>query len=154
MIVAWRVVKEKHAPDAFSGDGARLYGGRWNHAGTRVVYVGGSLALAALELFVHVDRAEAALRFAAIRVEIPSRLKIDTLARADLPAEWRSEPAPDATRRLGTEWVTRGAACVLRVPSVIVPVEDNYLLNPAHPDFARLKIAPPEPFGFDPRVWK
>ncbi|MBI4702564.1 MAG: RES domain-containing protein [Deltaproteobacteria bacterium] len=154
MITAWRIVKARHAADAFSGEGARLYGGRWNHRGTPVVYLGGSLALAALEYFVHLGAYAAGLRFVALRVEIPRGVRVREVALAALPRLWRAEPPPDETKDLGTRWIRAAATAVLRVPSVIVPAESNYLVNPAHPDFRKLAIGAPEPFAFDPRMWK
>jgi RES domain-containing protein len=154
VITAWRIVKARHAADAFSGEGARLFGGRWNHRGTRMVYLGGSQALAALELFIHLGPGGGGLRFVAIRVEIPRGMRIRALRPRSLPPNWREQPPPDETKDLGTRWAQGGATAVLRVPSVVVPAETNYLLNPAHPDFAKLVIGPPEPFALDARMWK
>ncbi|MBI5479216.1 MAG: RES family NAD+ phosphorylase [Deltaproteobacteria bacterium] len=154
MITAWRIVKARHVADAFSGEGARLYGGRWNHRGTPLVYLGGSQALAALELFVHLGPSGGGLRFVAIRVDVPRDVRIRALRPRDLPPSWREQPPSDETKDLGTKWARRGATVVLRVPSVIVPAESNYLLNPAHPDFAKLVIGAREPFALDPRMWK
>jgi RES domain-containing protein len=87
-----------------------------------------------------------------IAADIPSALRVTTVRVDDLPARWRSYPAPEELTALGTEWVTRGASVALRVPSVIVPTEHNYLLNPAHPDFQRIRIGPARRFGLDPRL--
>ena len=139
---------------AFDGEGARRYGGRWNERGTPLVYLGGSLSLAALETFVHLTAEDARLAFVAIRVDIPDGVAVLALEPEQLPDNWREEPPPDACKALGTAWVKAGATAVLRVPSVIVPSECNYLLNPRHRDARRLKIRPPQPFGFDDRMWK
>ena len=154
MIVAWRLVKQRHQATAFDGEGARRVGGRWNPTGTRVVYLSDSLALAALETFVHLGRAALQIAHVAFRTEIPDNVPITTIADAELPPGWRSEPPSDVTKQVGSDWVTRAQTVVLRVPSVIVPNESNLVLNPAHPDFARLQIFPAEPFHFDPRMWK
>ena len=143
---------QKRAAEAFSGEGAYLYGGRWNHPGTRVVYVSDSLALAALEQFVHLGRAAMRLRFVSFRVEIPESVAMDGLDRSSLPKNWRQEPPPDRTKDMGTAWARRGTATVLKVPSVFVPVEYNFVLNPAHPDFKTIVVRDPQPFGFDPRM--
>jgi RES domain-containing protein len=150
----WRLVKAKHEASAFDGEGARLFGGRWNERGTVVVYLGGTLSLAALETLVHLSAADAHLEFAAIEVVVPDAIRIAKLARRRLPANWRAEPPPAETKSIGSEWVRAAETLLLRVPSVIVPRESNYLLNPAHPDFARLRIGRSEPFGFDRRMWK
>jgi RES domain-containing protein len=148
------LVKEKYAKNAFDGEGARRFGGRWSHAGTAIVYVSERLSLAALELFVHLARAATHLRFVAIAVEIPDAVAVKKLDRSALPKDWRAEPPTDATKQIGTNWAKRMEAAVLDIPSVIIPGESNFILNPAHPEFRRLKIAPPAPFSFDPRMWK
>jgi RES domain-containing protein len=154
LTVAWRIVKKSRVGEAFSGEGARRYGGRWNHRGTAVVYASGSLSLAALELFVHIGPAYKGLDFASFKVDIPSRVTIDTLSETSLPKSWRQEPPPDSCKDLGTEWVKLGTAAVLRVPSVIVPKNHNYVLNVHHRDFKKLKITQQDNFAFDPRMWK
>ena len=153
MIRAWRLVKARHAKDAFSGEGARLYGGRWNEKGTAVVHAADSLALAALEQFVHLAPAHAAIAFVAFPVDIPEELT-EARDEASLPRVWRGEPPPAETQALGSEWAQRRETAALRVPSVLVPVEHNYLLNPAHVAFDRIRIGAPRPFSFDARMWK
>jgi RES domain-containing protein len=150
----FRLVKAKHAAGAFDGEGARRFGGRWNERGTAVVYLGGTLSLAALETFVHLSVADARLAFVAIEVVVPDGIRIAHFLPGDLPDDWRAEPPPTETKALGSGWARAAGTLLLRVPSVIVPREWNYLLNPAHPDFSRLRIRPPEPFGFDERMWK
>ncbi len=154
MTTAWRIVKKSRADEAFSGEGARRYGGRWNQRGTAVVYVSDSLSLAALELFVYIASAYKAMEFATFKVGIPSRVTIESPPETSLPKNWRREPPPDTCKDLGTEWVKRGAAGVFRVPSVVVPVEHNYVLNVSHGDFKKLKITRQADFAFDPRMWK
>jgi len=154
VIQAWRLVRERHVQDAFTGEGARLYGGRWNSRGAPVVYVGGSLALTALEQFVHLRSVESTILFFYMSVQIPDDVDVAEIELSLLPDDWREEPAPDSTKEVGDRWLMGGATVGLRVPSVIVPVEYNYLLNPRHRDFSRVKIGVPEPFSFDPRMWK
>lgn len=154
MIRAWRLAKTRHAAQAFSGAGGLSSGGRWHHRGERVVYAASSLALAALEVFVHLDRAQNDIRWVAIEVSIPETVPVTTLASRQLPRDWRREPPPAATMRIGSAWLRKAGTAVLRVPSAIVPAESNYILNPAHPEFHQLRIAPPTPFSFDSRMWK
>ena len=145
---AWRIVKAKHAATAFSGEGARLYGGRWNSAGVSVVYTSGTKALAALESLVHLNP-PVIFKYVALPVEFDESLveKMNTL-----PADWSGEPPPPSTRNIGDAWVKETRSAVLELPSVVIPSEANYLLNPAHPDFKRIAIGRPEPFSFDPRL--
>ena len=150
----WRIVKARHAASAFDGEGARRHGGRWNPRGTPVVYLGGTLSLAALETFVHLAPEDARLAFVAIEVVVPDKLRVENLAAGKLPDNWRAEPPPHTTQALGLDWFKRGETALLRVSSIIVPRECNYLLNPRHPGFAKLKIQPPAPFGLDSRMWK
>ena len=151
-LAAWRICKRRHAE--LDGEGARLYGGRWNRPGTRVVYTSGSLSLAALEHFVNLDTDLAPDDLVSVRVEIPAALGMETVRRRSLPADWRSYPAPLALQALGTEWAERRETAILAVPSAVVPEEWNYLLNPAHADFPQVAAGDPEPFSFDPRMWK
>ena len=151
---AWRLVKEKHAKSAFDGEGARRFGGRWNARDIPVVYLSASLSLAALEQFVHLSAEDTRIRFSAILVGIPDNLSTQELSVNELPKEWRAEPPPDACKTLGSAWAETNETALLKVPSVIVPHEFNYVLNPKHPDFTRLSIHKAEPFGFDSRMWK
>ena len=151
MIRSWRIVKAKFASNAFDGEGARLLGGRWNSPGKRVVYTSESAALAALEMLVHIGRMSILPAYVVIRCEFDEKLVID-LDRRKLPGHWRTFPAPPALPALGDAWLASGKSPVLRVPSAIVPGESNYLLNPAHPKFARITIGAPERFELDLRL--
>ena len=145
---AWRIVKEKHAATAFSGEGARLYGGRWNSPGTSVVYTSGSKALAALESLVHLNP-PVIFKYVAIPIDFDDAL-VEKVAA--LPADWTEAPPPPATKDIGDLWVREARSAVLELPSVIIPGEPNYLLNPAHPNFKKISLGKPEPFSFDPRL--
>lgn len=148
---AWRLVKKSQSTDAFSGDGARIAGGRWNEKGTSVVYASETLSLAAMELFVHTNRSDLRFPLVYFAIEIPDSVYVEEGA---LPLDWRDLPAPDSTKRIGTEWVKRNSSCILQVPSIIVSVEFNFILNPAHHDFKKLKIGKPTEFNFDKRMAK
>jgi len=150
----WRITSAPYAERAFDGEGARLYGGRWNHPGTAIVYAAHTLSLCALEYFVHLEPELAPKRLVAIPAEIPADVRMGSLEVQDLPADWRSYPAPDSLKDLGTAWARRGETVVLSVPSSIIPHERNYLINPAHPDFIRIRTLAAEPFAFDPRMWQ
>ena len=153
MISVWRITKKKHAKNAFTGDGAKLYGGRWNSPGKLVVYTAESRALALAEILVHLESAGVLSRYVVFQVEIDES-HIDHLDLSDLPKNWRTEPAPKRLRTLGDEWLDSGKSIVLRVPSAIVVGEFNYLLNPLHPDFSKLRIHGPEGFSIDKRLVK
>ncbi|MBI2361665.1 MAG: RES family NAD+ phosphorylase [Deltaproteobacteria bacterium] len=148
----WRICSKSH--QAFDGAGARRYGGRWNRPGTSVVYTSGSLSLAALEYFVHVDPDIAPDHLIAISADIPDSIEVESIEIANLPSDWRRYPAPEALQDIGTAWVKRGSTPVLAIPSALIPHERNYLINPAHRDFRRIRVNKPAPFHFDPRMWK
>lgn len=148
----FRLVKAKHAATAFSGEGARLVGGRWNLPGTPLVYTSETLSLAALETFVHLQPVDKRIRYAWFQVTIPANVSIDKLS--SLPKSWRDSPPSEATQSAGSRWAKQAGAAALRVPSILVPGEHNLLLNPLHPQFKRLKISKSQPFEFDGRLWK
>lgn len=147
---AWRIVREDHGSAAFDGEGAWRFGGRWNSRGTRMVYTSGTLSLAALETLVHLNPL-VAFKYVAIPVEFDEAL-LETFAASDLPADWNEEPPPPSTAEIGDRWVKESRSPVLELPSVIIPAEPNYLLNPAHSEFKRIRIGKPVRFSFDPRL--
>lgn len=152
-LTAWRLVQAKQAEGAFSGEGARRYGGRWNHAGTPMVYTAGSISLAALEVLAHLEAYQVLNTYVCIPVEFDEAL-YRTIDLSRVPDDWAADPAPSSTRDLGTDWIRSSGSAVLAVPSVLIPLERNYLINPLHPDFGKLRIGSPQPFRFDPRVIK
>ena len=154
MTPVWRILKKSQQGEAFTGEGARRYGGRWNQRGTAVVYAADSLALAALEYFVHLGPAMASVELVSFRAEIPPRVAIRSLPRETLPANWRTEPPPPVTRAMGSDWAGEGGTAVLKVPSALILTQHNFILNPNHPDFPRIRISKPRPFRFDSRMWK
>ncbi len=115
-----------------------------------MVYASESLALAVLEYLVHVDPANVPDDLVAIAAEIPDAVATRKVDLKDLPANWRTYPAPDGLAQIGTAWADAGASAVLVVPSAVIPTERNYLLCPRHPDFARIKIGAPRRFALDP----
>ncbi len=153
-MIVWRICKERSAATAFDGEGARRYPGRWNHKGVPVVYCAGSLALASLELFVHLDADDWPDRIVSISAEVPDDLLTETLEPKTLPRGWRGIPAPVALQDLGSDWAHSSRGVALVVPSAIIPNERNVLLNPKHADMTRVIAHPPEPFTFDPRLRK
>lgn len=149
---AWRIDHEKRATSSFSGFGAAAVGGRWNPAGLRVVYASQHLSAASLEKFIHLPKPiPAAMRFMKFAITF-NGVAIERPPISSLPANWRAEPVAVASQQFGENWYRRGATAVLAIPSAIIPEEENYLINPAHPDFKEIGIAAPEPFTFDPRL--
>ncbi|HEY0142631.1 MAG TPA: RES family NAD+ phosphorylase [Thermoanaerobaculia bacterium] len=151
LIASWRLTKARHAAAAFDGEGARRAGGRWNSPGYPVVYTSASASLAALEIVVHVPRSELLASYVVFACELPESL-ITRIALRDLPPKWQTSPVPPDAQAIGDEWLRSGRSAVLEVPSAVVESESNYLLNPAHRDFARIRIGPARPFLFDSRL--
>jgi len=150
MPVAWRLVKALHAPTAFGGEGAARTGGRWNSRGQHVVYASATQSLAVLEALVHLDF-PIVFSYVFFRIEFPQTL-VDHLPPITLPSDWQTNPPAGATKTVGDAWMRAARSAVLAVPSAVVPDETNYLLNPAHVDFKKIKIDRPVPFTLDPRL--
>lgn len=152
-ISAWRIVKARHAPTAFSGEGAYRHGGRWNSPGVAVIYAAGSISLAMLEMLVHLRRPDLLKSYVLYELRFDAAL-LTGVDLSKLPRSWRKSPPPPAIQAIGNAWVAAGASAVLRVPSRIVPNESNYLLNPAQADFAGIAIGRKQPLKFGPRFIK
>jgi RES domain-containing protein len=149
-VFVWRLTHRKHiAPD---GEGARRYGGRWNKPGTPVVYTSGTLSLAVLEFLVHVDSDLFPDSLVSVRATIPESVVIQTIHPSDLPGNWKDKIIPVAVQNLGTLWASAGTSAVLKIPSVVIEHEWNYILNPLHPDFKKVRWERAVPFSFDPRL--
>jgi RES domain-containing protein len=150
-VTAWRIAKRKFARAAFTGEGARLFGGRWNSSGSAVVYTAQSQSLAALEMLVHLESSDLLTNYILFEVRIDESL-ISPIELSQLPKNWRVDPPPARVRAIGDTWVADSTSAVLRVPSALVPGENNFLLNPRQKDFPKLRIGKPLPFRFDPRL--
>jgi RES domain-containing protein len=150
-VVGWRIVKEKHAKTAFSGEGARIFEGRWNSGGVRMVYCSEHLSLAALEILVHTQPVMIRDKFRVFRVAWDEAL-MTTIDLKKLPRGWNDQPPSLISKKIGDEWIHSSRSAVLAVPSVIIPHERTFLLNPKHRDFARIKINDSGTFVLDPRL--
>ena len=146
-------MKERHAGIAFDGEGARLFGGRWNSPGTRVAYASDSIALATLEVLAHLQSTAVLQSYVLATIDFPEEL-VEVLDPASLRRGWRRYPSPPENQAVGDRWLTEGRSLVLRVPSAIIPSAANFLINPQHPRFGRVIIRQPERFAFDPRLLK
>ncbi|MEP6685599.1 MAG: RES family NAD+ phosphorylase [Verrucomicrobiota bacterium] len=150
-VVGWRIVKEKHAKSAFSGEGARLFEGRWNSAGVRMVYCSEHLSLATLEILVHTRPVTIRDKFRAFRVTFDDALMTNVDLKK-LPKGWNAQPPSAVSKNVGGEWIKSARSAVLALPSVLVPLERTFLLNPQHRDFAKIKIKDAGSFVLDPRL--
>jgi RES domain-containing protein len=151
MTQAWRLVKWRFANTAFDGEGARLYGGRWNSPGTQIAYASESIALATLEVLVHLQVSTVLPAYALASIRFPDNL-VEMLDTSALPINWKQFPAPPEMQAIGDDWIKAARSAILCVPSAVVPSAYNFLLNPAHPNFTQVVVEPPEPYEFDPRL--
>lgn len=153
MIKLYRISTTEHIND-LSGTGARIYGGRWNHAGYPVVYSSGSRSLAALEFLVHVPMALAPENLSIAELSIEKEVKRESITSRELPFNWRDYPAPEELANLGTKWVKARSSLLLDIPSAVVDKEVNTLINPLHPDMKKVFLAKVETFFFDSRLFR
>jgi RES domain-containing protein len=151
MASAWRIVLASEANRAFSGEGSRRYGGRWNSPGVSLVYASEHQSTAILEIFIHNRPFLPDEGHKLFHLEWPDRLT-DVFPTKNLPPDWRNIPASRSTKQIGDDWTLKSRSAVLAVPSALVPEETNFLLNPQHRDFRHVRIARPIDFGFDPRL--
>lgn len=148
----FRLSTAKYAND-LSGTGAKLHGGRWNQKGEAVLYTSGSRALALVEVLVHLTNAFLPLNYQLISIYIPDNSIIE-LSTKSLPDDWKSIEPSDSTKKIATKWLINNEYLALRVPSVVVEGEFNYLINPLHIDFQQIKVLKIENFSFDDRLLK
>lgn len=146
----WRITTRRFGNQAFSGEGARLYGGRWNRVGQTVIYTAESRSLALLEMRVQDEPLRA--NYLLIPARLPATVSIETLDVNVLPKDWRTHAGREALQSLGGEWLKQQRSCVLAVPSSVMPAELNYLINPLHPDFKHISLGDPEMLETDIRL--
>lgn len=150
MRTIWRITTARFAASAFSGEGARLYGGRWNPKGFPVIYMAESRSLALLEMLVQDDPLRA--NYVLIPATLPKSLSITKISIAELPSDWRCLSNRDALQAIGQDWLTQGQTAVLSVPSAVMPAERNFLINPNHADFKQIVIGEIETLATDLRL--
>lgn len=149
----YRLSREKYASD-ISGTGAKLNGGRWNSRGKSALYTAENISLAILEVAVHLDLDLIPEDYYLIEIELPETATIQTLNPSDLKRHWDSLPHSESTQLLGDDFLVANEYLALKVPSAIVPQEHNFIINPLHPDFLKVKITKTDAFSFDNRLFK
>ena len=149
----WRICRLRYAAQAASGEGSRLYGGRWNRPGLRVVYASSSLALAAMETFVNLEPNLKPLDLVSVSGDIPDSLPLARLDEDQLPKNWHRS-RNESLRQFGDRWIESNTTVGLLVPSAAVRGEWNILLNPQHSSFGAIRLDDPFPFNFDVRMYR
>lgn len=148
----WRICRKPYVDTALDGSGGMYTSGRWHSKGNPIAYTASSAALAVLEVLVHVDPLTAPADLRLLAIELPDDLSIEVLEPITLPEGWHSVPAPAALQTIGSSWLTSGRTAALNVPSAVITVERNFLLNPRHPEVQRVRILSDEAFSFDTRL--
>ncbi len=149
----FRVLRAAFARAPFDGEGAYRYGGRWSSSGTRVAYASEHQSLAMLEYFVHLDPEDAPDDLVLATADVPDNVSRKRLRTADLPQNWREIPAPPGLAQIGDDFVKKAETCLLLVPSALAVHENNWLINPQHPEFRYITLRPAEPLRYDPRMF-
>jgi RES domain-containing protein len=152
--LVYRVLRAGYARTAFDGEGAYRYGGRWSSPGTRLCYTSAHQSLAMLEYFVHLDQDDSPDDLVLAVAEVPDDLTRVYIETGRLPSNWRDSAAPPELARFGDEFAQRGKGCLLVVPSVLAPSENNCLINPAHPDYKKIVVRETESLNYDPRMFR
>jgi RES domain-containing protein len=149
----YRVLRQSYARNPFDGEGAYLYGGRWSSPGVRLSYTSEYQSLAMLEYFVHLDKDDPPEDLVLAIAEIADDVSRERVQASDLPANWRDAAAPPELSEIGDRFAQKGEHCLLLVPSVLAPAENNWLINPGHPDYRRIVALDIEPLSYDPRMF-
>lgn len=148
------MLRKAFARNPFDGEGAYRYGGRWSSLGTRLSYASEHQSLAMLEYFVHLDPDDPPADLVLAVAEVPDSLRREKIDPVLLPRNWRDPAAPPALARFGDEFARRAEHCLLLVPSVLAPSENNCLINPSHPDYKSIRVREVEPLSYDPRMFR
>jgi RES domain-containing protein len=146
------VLRAKYARAPFDGEGAYRYGGRWSGSGTYLAYASEHQSLAMLEYFVHLDPEDPPDDLVLASADVPDGISRKRVSAGDLPPNWRETPAPSSLAQIGDKFVAKAASCVLVVPSALAGSENNWLINPQHPDFRQIMLRPVEPLRYDARM--
>ena len=148
------MLRAAYARTPFDGEGAYRYGGRWSNPGTRLAYASEHQSLAMLEYFVHLDPEDPPDDLVLASAEVPESVSRQCLEASTLPPNWREVPAPPGLAQIGDGFVKKAEHCVLLVPSALAVSENNWLINPQHPEFKQITAHRAEPLSYDPRMFR
>lgn len=153
MTKVYRILRRPYSKNPLDGEGAYRFGGRWSSPGTRIAYTAEHLSLAMLEYFVHLDPNDPPKDLVLATAEIPESISRLSLTTKQLPQFWRQTPPLPELAEIGDDFVRQGRAAILALPSALAPADSNWLMNPLHPDFSKIRIHPVAPFDYDPRFF-
>jgi RES domain-containing protein len=149
----WRILRRHYSKKPLDGEGAFRFGGRWSSPGARLAYTSEHLSLAMIEYFIHIDPGDSPPDLVVVSADIPESVSRKKVLLNRLPANWRGSPAPPELAVIGDSFVADSEAAVLIVPSVLAPSEANWLINPRHSEFRRIRVHPAEEFHYDVRFF-
>lgn len=149
----WRICRQPYVSHALDGLGGLYASGRWHSQGNPIVYTATSPALAALEVLVQVDPLTAPADLSLLAIDLPANLSMENLEADALPQNWAAVPAPKELQLLGSSWLLSTRTAALSVPSAVIHLERNILINPNHPEAAGISLSSVTPFTFDPRLF-
>ncbi len=152
-MIVFRLSKKEYRDD-LSGRGAEKVGGRWNNKGVSMLYTSDSRALCNSEIAAHIPLGNIPTDYFLISIEIPDSIKIQEIKISKLPKGWKKFPYLSSTKFIGDNFVKKKRYSILKSPSAVVQGDFNYLINPNHKDFGKIKIIKTEPFKFDKRLFK
>jgi len=147
----FRLTRAKYA-ETLSGKGASLFGNRWNRKGVEMIYTSASRALAMAEVLVHLSLNQVPGDYKMICIDIPNSIKFKTVSTKALPSSWHKFPHGSNTQSIGDEFIMTNKFCVLKVPSAVVYGDYNYLINPYHENFQKIRIKSIADFPIDERL--
>lgn len=155
MKTIWRLEKERYASDAFRGKGSLHVSGRWHHKGTQVAYASEHPAVAILEKLVWLGNLQSAesSQYQLLSLHVDTSL-VETIERSSLPEHWDTYPHANAIQNIGSRWFEEGRSAVLEVPSAVLPMSSNFLINPFHPNFHEFEQGTPIEFTWDERLFE
>ena len=151
-MLLYRFCRRRRADD-LTGTGAKLIGGRWNSKGIAALYTSGARSMALLEYWVHAKESNIPKEVCIVEMEVPEKENIIKISEKKLPSNWREIPGPKQLQKIGDLWVREEKSLVLKVPSVVLPVEFNYILNPKHKEIKKVVIKSITDYEWDPRIY-
>jgi RES domain-containing protein len=149
----YRLSRDIHGK-VLSGKGASISGGRWNSPGTEIIYTAANRSLAMAEVAVHFSIATLPAGYMMMTLYVPEIVSVTEVDIKTLPEGWNQFPPLKQTQLFGDQFITDGKRCLLKVPSAVTQGDFNFLINPLHPEFKKIKITEYEPFPFDRRLFK
>ena len=151
-MIVFRLIQEKYSPD-WEGKGAEIIGRRWNSQGIPMIYTSESRALCTAEIAVHLHLGISPASYLLLTIDIPGEVLVLEVEADSLPVNWRRFPSHQITKNLGDQFIAENHYAVMKVPSAVIPGDFNFLINPHHSDFGKIKVVKSEPYEFDERFF-